>query len=71
MQETETFLRRPLIRLAGGIVTPGALFVGMVIVLATFALAALAGRGLRRASWDAAGFPPGRSSRRSRSSAMY
>lgn len=48
MQETETFLRRPLIRLAGGVVTPGALFVGLVVVLATFVLAALAGRGLRR-----------------------
>ncbi len=48
MQETETFLRRPLIRLAGGVVTPGALCVGMVIVLVTSVLAGPAGRGLRR-----------------------
>ena len=48
MHETETFLRRPLIRLAGGIITPGALLVGIVVVAATVFLSALAGRGLRR-----------------------
>ena len=48
MNETESFLRRPLIRLAGGIVTPGALLVGFVIVAATVVFSAIAGRGLRR-----------------------
>ncbi|HEY4188029.1 MAG TPA: mechanosensitive ion channel domain-containing protein [Polyangia bacterium] len=48
MEHTEAFLRRPLIRLAGGVVTPGALLVGLVIVAATVLLSGLVGRGLRR-----------------------
>jgi potassium-dependent mechanosensitive channel len=48
MQETETFLRRPLIRLAGGVITPGALLVSLVVVAATIVLSSLVGRGLRR-----------------------
>jgi potassium efflux system protein len=48
MDETESFLRRPLIRLAGGVITPGALLVGLLIVMATVVLSAIVGRGLRR-----------------------
>lgn len=48
MNETETFLRRPLIRLAGGVITPGALLVGVVVVAGTALLSAIVGRGLRR-----------------------
>ena len=48
MDETESFLRRPLIRLAGGVITPGALLVGLLIVMATVVLSAVVGRGLRR-----------------------
>ena len=48
MHETESFLHRPLIRLAAGIITPGALLVGAVIGLGTVLFSAMAGRGLRR-----------------------
>jgi potassium efflux system protein len=48
MNETESFLRRPLIRLAGGVITPGALLVGVVVVAGTALLSAIVGRGLRR-----------------------
>ncbi len=48
MQETESFLHRPLIRLAGGTVTPGALIVGAVVIFGTFFLAAIGGSALRR-----------------------
>jgi small-conductance mechanosensitive channel len=48
MQETENFLRHPLIRLAGGVITPGALLVGLLVVTVTIVLSSLVGRGLRR-----------------------
>lgn len=48
MQETVSLLHRPLIRLAGGVITPGALMAGSAVVIATLLLSALAGRALRR-----------------------
>jgi potassium efflux system protein len=48
MHETESLLHRPLIRLAGSEITLGALFVGVVIVVATLFVSALAGRAIRR-----------------------
>lgn len=48
MSEAESFLRRPLIKMAGGMITPGALLVGMVIVTASLLVSALLSRGLRR-----------------------
>ena len=48
MHETGSFLHRPLIHLAAGVITPGALLVGAVIGLGTVLFSAMAGRGLRR-----------------------
>ena len=49
MQETSSFLHRPLIRLVGGVITPGALMMGAAVVMATLlSVSALAGRALRR-----------------------
>ncbi len=48
MQETESFLHRPLIHLAGGVITPGALLVGLLVVLGFVVMSAVVGRALRR-----------------------
>jgi potassium efflux system protein len=48
MHETQTFLRRPLIRLAGGIITPGAVLVGLLVIAVTLVISSLLGRALSR-----------------------
>ena len=48
MQETESFLHKPLVRLAAGVITPGALLLGGLVVIGTLVLSALLGRALRR-----------------------
>jgi small-conductance mechanosensitive channel len=58
MNDAESFLRRPLIKLAGGVITPGALLVGIVVVVASLLVSALLGRGLRRLM-ARRGFSPG------------
>jgi len=46
MQETDSFLRRTLLHLAGGVVTPGASILGVLVILGTLLFVALIGRAL-------------------------